>query len=190
MCMLLAQILADPAPVPRCRQHPWFTVHLPRYLAVMQVCDSGVGRRGAPGRLQHALVACPAQGPRARARVMLHASLCLNNAPHGRPHAGRAFLDATLRLPAARPPSMRRVAPHVAPNVPPPPPLQADPVAAGTHIDEDILREVVRLGFTRDFVAESLKTRQQNKVGGVGRGWGGQAGGRVGLQHKTGCSAT
>lgn len=52
-------------------------------------------------------------------------------------------------------------------------PLQADPVAAGTHIDEDILREVVRLGFTREFVKESLKTRQQNKVwgalGGLGR---------------------
>lgn len=72
-------LLVDPLKritIPEIRQHPWFTVHLPRYLAVMQ----------------------------------------------------------------------------------------ADPVAAGTHIDEDILREVVRLGFTRDFVAESLKTRQQNKA--------------------------
>lgn len=43
--------------------------------------------------------------------------------------------------------------------------MQADPVAAGTHLDEEIIMEVVRLGFTRDFVAESLKARQQNKVG-------------------------
>ncbi|KAL4448458.1 hypothetical protein ABPG75_005677 [Micractinium tetrahymenae] len=72
-------LLVDPLKritIPEIRQHPWFTVHLPRYLAVMQ----------------------------------------------------------------------------------------ADPVAAGTHVDEDILREVVRLGFTREFVAESLKTRQQNKA--------------------------
>ena len=44
--------------------------------------------------------------------------------------------------------------------------MQADPVAAGAQLDEDIVREVVRLGFTRDFVAESLRARQQNKVGG------------------------
>ncbi|PSC70383.1 SNF1-related kinase catalytic subunit alpha KIN10 [Micractinium conductrix] len=72
-------LLVDPLKritIPEIRQHPWFTVHLPRYLAVMQ----------------------------------------------------------------------------------------ADPVAAGTHVDEDILREVVRLGFTRDFVTDSLKTRQQNKA--------------------------
>ncbi|EFN56161.1 hypothetical protein CHLNCDRAFT_57611 [Chlorella variabilis] len=72
-------LLVDPLKritIPEIRQHPWFTVHLPRYLAVMQ----------------------------------------------------------------------------------------ADPVAAGTHVDEDIVREVVRLGFSRDFVAESLKTRQQNKA--------------------------
>ncbi|KAI3426244.1 hypothetical protein D9Q98_008620 [Chlorella vulgaris] len=42
--------------------------------------------------------------------------------------------------------------------------MQADPVAAGTHLDEEIIMEVVRLGFTRDFVAESLKARQQNKA--------------------------
>ena len=30
--------------------------------------------------------------------------------------------------------------------------------------------QVVRLGFTRDFVTDSLKNRQQNKVGGA-RGW-------------------
>ncbi|KAL4438213.1 hypothetical protein ABPG77_010574 [Micractinium sp. CCAP 211/92] len=72
-------LLVDPLKritIPEIRQHPWFTVHLPRYLAVMQ----------------------------------------------------------------------------------------ADPVAAGTHIDEDILREVVRLGFTREFVTDSLKARQQNKA--------------------------
>jgi 5'-AMP-activated protein kinase catalytic alpha subunit len=44
--------------------------------------------------------------------------------------------------------------------------MQADPVAAGAQLDEDIVREVVRLGFTRYFVAESLRARQQNKVGG------------------------
>ncbi|KAL4857741.1 SNF1-related protein kinase catalytic subunit alpha [Chlorella vulgaris] len=72
-------LLVDPLKritIPEIRQHPWFTVHLPRYLAVMQ----------------------------------------------------------------------------------------ADPVAAGTHLDEEIIMEVVRLGFTRDFVAESLKARQQNKA--------------------------
>jgi 5'-AMP-activated protein kinase catalytic alpha subunit len=72
-------LLVDPLKritIPEIRQHPWFTVHLPRYLAVMQ----------------------------------------------------------------------------------------ADPVAAGTHIDEDIIRDVVRLGFTRDFVVDSLRARQQNKA--------------------------
>ena len=54
-------------------------------------------------------------------------------------------------------------------------------MAAGTHVDEDILREVVRLGFTRDFVTDSLKTRQQNKVW---AGGGGDAAGRL----STGCA--
>jgi hypothetical protein len=38
-------------------------------------------------------------------------------------------------------------------------------VAAGGHVDEEIVREVVRLGFTREYVMESIKARQQNKVG-------------------------
>lgn len=43
---------------------------------------------------------------------------------------------------------------------------QADPVAAGLNFDEDILREVVRLGFSRDYMVDSLKRREQNKVRG------------------------
>lgn len=66
-----------------------------------------------------------------------------------------------------------------------PPPLQADPVAAGTHIDEDIVREVVRLGFTREFVTDSLKARQQNKVRVAGRaGWRGCAADQSGGAHQ------
>jgi hypothetical protein len=44
-------LLVDPLKritIPELRQHPWFTLHLPRYLAVMQVpCD---GRASARGR--------------------------------------------------------------------------------------------------------------------------------------------
>ena len=72
-------LLVDPLKritIPEIRQHPWFTVHLPRYLAVMQ----------------------------------------------------------------------------------------ADPVAAATQVDDEIIREVEKLGFQRDFVVESLRLRQQNKA--------------------------
>ena len=54
--------------------------------------------------------------------------------------------------------------------------MQADPVGAGAVVDEEIMREVVRLGFTREFVAESLQSRVQNKVGGAGRAGGGAGG--------------
>ncbi|GAB4817310.1 hypothetical protein N2152v2_004356 [Parachlorella kessleri] len=72
-------LLVDPLKritIPEIRQHPWFTVHLPRYLAVMQ----------------------------------------------------------------------------------------ADPVASGVNFDEDIIRDAVKLGFTRDHMIESLRRREQNKV--------------------------
>lgn len=72
-------LLVDPLKritIPEIRQHPWFTVHLPRYLAVMQ----------------------------------------------------------------------------------------ADAVVAGARIDDEIVKEVQRLGFEADFVVESLRTRQQNKA--------------------------
>lgn len=72
-------LLVDPLKritIPEIRQHPWFSVHLPRYLAVMQ----------------------------------------------------------------------------------------ADSVTAGARVDEDIIKEVERLGFQRDFVVDSLRSRQQNKA--------------------------
>lgn len=72
-------LLVDPLKritIPEIRQHPWFTVHLPRYLAVMQ----------------------------------------------------------------------------------------ADPVSIGARVDDEIVKEVERLGFKREFVLESLKQRQQNKA--------------------------
>lgn len=59
-----------------CRQHPWFTMHLPRYLAVMQ----------------------------------------------------------------------------------------ADTIANAGIVDQEVVEEVARLGFDRDFVASSIKDRVQNKV--------------------------
>ena len=68
--------LLIPDQSPYCRQHPWFRLHLPRYLAVMQ----------------------------------------------------------------------------------------ADTVATSTHVDDDVVDEVVRLGFSRGEVAESVKSRSQNKV--------------------------
>ena len=60
-----------------CRQHPWFTLHLPRYLAIMQ----------------------------------------------------------------------------------------ADPVASATVVDPEMADEVARLGFDRQFVIDSVKSRASNKVG-------------------------
>ena len=72
-------LLVDPLKritIPEIRQHPWFTVHLPRYLAV----------------------------------------------------------------------------------------IQADPISAAARVDEELVREVERLGFQAEFVRESLRTRQQNKA--------------------------
>jgi 5'-AMP-activated protein kinase catalytic alpha subunit len=72
-------LLVDPLKritIPEIRQHPWFTVHLPRYLAVMQ----------------------------------------------------------------------------------------ADPVSVGARVDDEIVREVERLGFQKEFIVESLRQRQQNKA--------------------------
>ena len=43
-------------------------------------------------------------------------------------------------------------------------------MAAGLNFDEDILREVVKLGFTRDYMVDCLKRREQNKVGGPAGG--------------------
>ena len=46
--------------------------------------------------------------------------------------------------------------------------VQADPVSAAARADEEILREVAKLGFSREYVLDSLAKRQQNKVGWVG----------------------
>lgn len=73
-------LLVDPLKritIPEIRQHPWFTVHLPRYLAVMQAGPS---------------------------------------------------------------------------------------TSSSSVIDSDLLREVERLGFERNFIVDSLKSRQQNKA--------------------------
>ncbi|GFH06306.1 predicted protein [Haematococcus lacustris] len=72
-------LLVDPLKritIPEIRQHPWFTLHLPRYLAVMQA-------------------------------------------------------EAVVRSP---------------------------------RVDEEMVGEVVRLGFERDLLVDSLRTRQQNKA--------------------------
>lgn len=42
--------------------------------------------------------------------------------------------------------------------------MQADPVNANARVDQDILKEVERLGFQRDFLLESLRMRHQNKA--------------------------
>lgn len=42
--------------------------------------------------------------------------------------------------------------------------MQADTVATSTHVDDDVVDEVVRLGFSRGEVTESVKSRSQNKV--------------------------
>lgn len=73
-------LLVDPLKritIPEIRQHPWFTVHLPRYLAVMQADNAG---------------------------------------------------------------------------------------GQGRRLDDEILIEVERLGFQKEFVVESLRSRQQNKA--------------------------
>ena len=42
--------------------------------------------------------------------------------------------------------------------------MQADTVANATLVDAETVDEVARLGFHRDFVANSVKDRLQNKV--------------------------
>ena len=42
--------------------------------------------------------------------------------------------------------------------------MQADPVNANAQLDNEILKEVERLGFQREFLLESLRMRQQNKA--------------------------
>jgi 5'-AMP-activated protein kinase, catalytic alpha subunit len=41
---------------------------------------------------------------------------------------------------------------------------QSDPLTAGAAPDEEVLREVLKLGFERNFVMQSLRGRQQNKA--------------------------
>ena len=42
--------------------------------------------------------------------------------------------------------------------------MQADTIASTAMIDDDIVHEVVKLGFKRREVVESIKSRAQNKV--------------------------
>lgn len=42
--------------------------------------------------------------------------------------------------------------------------MQADTIASTAMIDEEIVHEVVKLGFKRRDVVESIKARAQNKV--------------------------
>lgn len=41
---------------------------------------------------------------------------------------------------------------------------QADTVIGSPRVDEDIMSEVIRLGFERDNVLEGLRARAQNKA--------------------------
>ncbi len=43
--------------------------------------------------------------------------------------------------------------------------MQADTMATSANIDQEMVDEVVRLGFTRSHIVSSLKSRVQNKVG-------------------------
>ena len=42
--------------------------------------------------------------------------------------------------------------------------MQADTMATSANIDQEMVDEVVRLGFTRSHIVSSLKSRVQNKV--------------------------
>ena len=42
--------------------------------------------------------------------------------------------------------------------------MQADTIASAATIDEDMVREVAKLGFDRDTIIRSIKAREQNKV--------------------------
>ncbi len=42
--------------------------------------------------------------------------------------------------------------------------MQADTIASNAMIDEDIVHEVVKLGFRRSEVIDSIRNRVQNKV--------------------------
>ena len=42
--------------------------------------------------------------------------------------------------------------------------MQADTIASAATIDEDMVREVAKLGFDRDTIVRSIKAREQNKV--------------------------
>ena len=42
--------------------------------------------------------------------------------------------------------------------------IQADTMASNPIIDEDMVNEVVKIGFDRENVIHSIKTRQQDKV--------------------------
>lgn len=43
--------------------------------------------------------------------------------------------------------------------------MQADTIANAAIVDPEVVQEVARLGFDREFVASSIKDRVQNKVG-------------------------
>ena len=43
--------------------------------------------------------------------------------------------------------------------------MQADTMATSANIDQEMVDEVVRLGFTRSHIVSSLKSHVQNKVG-------------------------
>ena len=42
--------------------------------------------------------------------------------------------------------------------------MHSDTIASATAVDEELVREVEALGFDRNFLIESIRTRQQNKV--------------------------
>lgn len=42
--------------------------------------------------------------------------------------------------------------------------IQADTMASNPIIDEEMVNEVVKIGFDRESVVHSIKTRQQDKV--------------------------
>ena len=159
-------LLVDPLKritIPEIRQHPWFTLHLPRYLAVMQVWGEGGGiwncwtRCNPPSMLLKGADLPPSHTSSPTLRHTYHraSSVVLQYPPSANEAEAiiwrRPCIDEMLDV-APAPPSEPCL---------PPSPLQAEAVVGVPRIDEEMLHEASRLGFDRELLIDSIRSRAQ-----------------------------
>lgn len=143
--MLIVQPL-ERITIPEIRNHPWFSVNLPRYLAVMQVCLRATDVPSA-ALWASQKQACPAFSQHG----FVNGCWCLCDfaaIPYPRRWRGGTFQ-------ALFPPVVSCQLGALA--------MQAEPVTA-VRIDKEAVQQCVNWGFDSNTLVSALKARQSNKA--------------------------